>query len=118
MRGVSAESLVDLVVQTLKSDVRPGISADARYALAMSVRALEIARREMLGDPESAQWELLDHVYDAGEGTTAGLALDIRHGRVSDTTHADLRQRLILHLTAELEVRNPQVLKARGEQRL
>ena len=118
MRGVSAESLVDLVVQTLKSEIRPAIAADARYALAMSVRALEVARREMLADREAAQWDLLDHVYDAGEGTMAGLARDIRRGQVTDTTHADLRERLIRHLTAELEVRNPQVLKARGEQRL
>ncbi len=115
MRGVSAESLVDLVVQTLKTEVRPAVSPDARYALAMSIRALEIARREMLAEPESAQWELLDHVYDAGEGSMAVLASDIRQGRINDTTHADLRQRLIRYLTAELEVRNPQVLKVRGE---
>ncbi|MGI9423344.1 MAG: DUF6285 domain-containing protein [Hyphomicrobiaceae bacterium] len=113
MRRLSGEALIDLAIQTLKADVREHLASDARYALAMSISALEIARREWLSDPESRQWELLDNIYDDGDGSLAKLGRDIRDGTVNDVTHPDLRQLLERLLVAELEVRNPQALKER-----
>jgi hypothetical protein len=113
MRRINAESLIELAVNTLQTEIRPAIAPEARYALAMTVAALETARRELLSDSDAAQWTLLDYVYDDGEGTLDQLTKDITSGTVSDATHAELRQRLEHLLVAELEVRNPRALKGR-----
>ena len=113
MRKFSGEALIDLAVQILKSDIRPNVSAEKRYALAMTISALEIARREWLNDPESTQLELLDAIYDDGDGSLDKLSRDIRNSTINDQTHPELRQLLERLLVAELDVRNPQALKQR-----
>ncbi len=115
MRRISAPTLIELAIKTLKSEIQPhaGLAGGQRYALAMTVRALETARREILAEPEAAHWRLLDTIYDDGEGSMAGLARDIRSAKVSDQTHGQLRHELERLLVAELEVRNPAALKAR-----
>jgi len=113
MRRINAESLIELAVHTLATEVRPAISAEARYALAMAIGALETARRELLTESEAAQWSLLDYVYDDGEGNFTQLTKDIASGAVNDRNHPELRQRLERLLLSELEVRNPRALKER-----
>lgn len=114
MPRISAETLIELAVQTLKTDVRDHVGGDGRYPLAMAINALETARREILCEPEAATWALLDELYDDGEGSLKELAKDIRAGTISDETHPHLRARLEKHLVAELEVRNPRALRARA----
>ncbi|HUS95565.1 MAG TPA: DUF6285 domain-containing protein [Hyphomicrobiaceae bacterium] len=114
MRRISAESLIELAAATLRTEVQPSVNPKARYALAMTLRALDVARREILADSEAAQWQLLDHVYDDGEGTMDMLSADIRSGKVDDKSHPELRARLEHLLIGELEIRNPQVIKSRS----
>ena len=90
MRKFSGEALIDLAVQILKSDIRPNVPAENRYALAMTISALEIARREWLNDPESTQLELLDAIYDDGDGSLDKLSRDIRNNTINDQTHPEL----------------------------
>ena len=113
MRRLSAEALIDVAIQTLTSDVREHVAQDGRYALAMSVSALEIARREWLNDPESRQLDMLDAIYDDGDGNLGRLSRDIRAGKINDQTHSELRSLIERLLIAELEVRNPNMLKQR-----
>ncbi len=115
MRRITAEALIELAVHTLRSDIRANVSPDARYALAMTINALEIAGRELMIEPEAAQWNLLDHVYDDGEGSLAQLTKDIAAGTVNDESHPELRRRLERLLVAELEVRNPRALSERAD---
>ncbi|MEM6496900.1 MAG: DUF6285 domain-containing protein [Pseudomonadota bacterium] len=115
MPKIAAETLIELAIQTLKTEVRDHVGADGRYPLAMSVNALETARREILCEPEAATWALLDDLYDDGEGSLKELAKDIRVGTINDESHPQLRERLEKHLIAELEVRNPGALKARAQ---
>ena len=116
MRRIHAPTLIDLSIATLKSEIQTQKSLDSgqRYALAMAINALNIARNEVIGELDAAQWLMLDHIYDDGEGTMKQLAGDIRSKAVSDETHPDLRQRLETLLVAELEVRNPAFLKRRA----
>ena len=80
----------------------------------MAISALNIARAEILTEPEAAQWQLLDYIYDDGQGNMKQLAQHIRSKAVSDETYPDLRQRLETLLVSELEVRNPAALKQRA----
>ena len=118
MRRIHAPTLIDLSIETLKSEIQTMKSLDGgqRYALAMTINALNIARGEIISEPDAAQWQLLDHIYNDGEGTMKQLARDIRTKSVSDETHPDLRQRLETLLVAELEVRNPAYLKRRASE--
>lgn len=115
MRRIHAPTLIELSIETLRSEIQSdrSLSGSQRYALAMALNALGIARSEVLSEPDAAQWELLDYLYDDGEGSMAELARDIRAKKISDETHSDLRQRLERLLVAELEVRNPAALKQR-----
>ncbi|MBU2533397.1 MAG: hypothetical protein KKB37_11695, partial [Alphaproteobacteria bacterium] len=112
MRRIHAPSLIELSIQTLQKEFQSqkSLTGQQRYALAMVMGALNTARSEILTEPDAAQWQLLDYVYDDGEGTVAQLARDIRSRTVSDATHAELRQRLEALLFAELETRNPAAL--------
>ena len=79
----------------------------------MTISALEIARHEWLNDPESTQLEMLDAIYEDGDGSLDKLSQDIRNGTINDQSQPELRQLLERLLVAELEVRNPQALKQR-----
>ena len=114
MPRISAETLIKLAIQTLKTDVRDNLRGAGRYPLAMTINALEIARREIICEPEATTWALLDEIYDDGEGNLKALAEDIRAGTITDDTHPQLRARLEKHLIAEVEVRNPRALKGRA----
>ena len=113
MRRIGAESLIELASATLRSEIQPTIPGDRRYALAMVLRALEVARREIQGESDAATWALLDRVYDDGDGSMQQLAADVRAGNVNDETHPELRALLERMLVAELEVRNPRALAGR-----
>ena len=116
MRRIHAPTLIELAIDTLTDEIQSQKSLDAtqRYALAMTINALRIARAEIISEPEAAQWQLLDGIYDDGEGSMKQLARDIRTKAVSTTTHPDLHRRLEALLVAELDVRNPQALKRRA----
>lgn len=113
-KGKAPEDLLDLAIETLKAEIGPTLAADKRYAMAMVTNALEIARRDVLVADEAAELQLLDAVYEDGDGTLRQLAADIRSDAVNETTHAGLRRRLRAHLIAELKVRNPRFLVSRG----
>ena len=113
-RGKDASALLDLAIETLKTEINPALPAEKRYAAAMVVNALEIARREIDSAEDAAELALLDAFYEDGDGTLAQLAKDLRAGEFSGATHPDIAQRLSAHLVAELKVRNPRALQARG----
>ncbi len=115
MKRINASNLIELAIETLKQDIQGqrSLGAGERYKLAMVIRALEIARGEIISEPEAAQWQLLDDIYEDGNGTLERLARDIRQKTVSDKTHEGLRRGLEQILIAELETRNPGALKAR-----
>jgi hypothetical protein len=108
---LGADALLDLVTEALKTEIAPTLAPDKRYLAAMIVNALEIARRDIAGEAEEAQFALLDSVYDDGDGTLQRLAKEIREGDVTDAKFPELRKRLRAHVIAELKVRNPRFLK-------
>jgi len=112
VKRLSADTLIELAVATLRAEIAPGLPADKRYTAAMIANALEIARREVVSEGETAQWELLDSVYEDGEGSLALLAADIRDGTVSETSHPELATGLRKLLLAELAITNPKVVAA------
>jgi hypothetical protein len=112
-RQITAETLIEAAVASLKEEMAPGLDAGHAYSLAMIVRALEIARREIADDGETPAWSLLDRVYDDGEGSLERLAADIRTGAVDAKTVPDLHARLRELLLAELRIRNPRFLAGR-----
>ena len=111
---LGADALLDLVTESLKTEIGPAVPADKRYLVAMLANAVEIARREIQGEAEAAEFALLDSIYDEGEGTMVRLAADIRKGTVADEKFPDLRRRLREQVIAELSVRNPRFLKSAG----
>lgn len=113
VKRIAAETLIELAVETLRSELQPLLPPDQRYTAAMIANALEIARREILVDGETARWELLDAVYPEGDGDMARLAADIRSGRISTSKMPDLAQRLRAVVIEELKIRNPRFLKTR-----
>ena len=116
MRRIHAPTLIELSIDTLQKEIQTqkSLGGPQRYALAMAINALNIARIEILGEPDAAQWHLLDEIYTDGEGSMKQLASDIRAKTVNDETHPDLRRQLETLLVAELEVRNPAALKRRA----
>lgn len=117
MRRINAASLIDLSIDTLKNDIQTqkSLGSSERYALAMVVSALQMAKAEIISEPEAAHWQLLDYIYDDGEGSMKQLAKHIRSKAVSDETYSDLRHRLETLVISELEVRNPALLKERAQ---
>lgn len=113
-KGKSPEALLDLVAETMKSEILPALPPDKRYAAAMVSNAIDIARRGIAAEEEAAGFLLLDRFYTDGDGTLAQLAADFRTGAISDARHPDLRQHLKAHLITELKVRNPRFLTSRG----
>lgn len=113
MRRINAESLIELVILALRTEIAPNLPREQRYAAAMVASALEIARREILTDGEAAAWKLLDTVYDDGEGSLGDLARDIRSGKISEKSHPGLEDGLREMLLAELAIRNPKAVPRR-----
>lgn len=111
---LGAEALLDLVTESLKTEIGAAVPADKRYLVAMLANAVDIARRELQGEAEAAEFALLDYIYDDGDGTLVRLAADIRKGAVDDEKFPELRQRLREQVIAELSVRNPRFLKSTG----
>lgn len=114
VKRIAAENLIQLAIDAMRADIIPGIPADQRYMAAMIANALEIARRDILSDAESASWSLIDSLYPDGDGTAEQLARDIRAGRVGEGQVPELREKLRAMVVAELKVRNPSFLLARG----
>ncbi len=112
VKRLSADTLIDLAIETLRRDILADASPDKRYAGAMIANALEIARREITTDGDSAQWALLDVIYDDGEGSLEQLAADIRSGRL-DGAKLDLAEKLRQLVIAELKICNPRFLDSR-----
>ena len=113
VKRVAAETLIELAAATVRDELAPQLGPDGRYAAAMVVSALEIARREILADGDAALWKLLDSLYEEGEGTARQLALDIRTGTVSEAKRPGLGRELLAVLEAELAIRNPRFLASR-----
>lgn len=111
---IGAEAFLDLVAEAFRTEIAPSLPADKRYLAAMLGNAIEIARREIAVEEEALGFQLLDAVYEDGDGTMGRLAKDIRVGAVTEAEYPDLRQRLKAHLAAELEIRNPRFLASRG----
>ena len=115
MRRINAASLIELSIETLRKDIQSqkSLGSSERYALAMVISALQTAKAEIISEPEAAGWQLLDYIYDDGEGSMQQLAKHIRSKAVSEETYPDLRKRLETLVVSELELRNPAALKAR-----
>lgn len=113
-KRISADTLLELALTTLREDIGPSLPADKRYAAAMVANALEISRREMAADTETPLWALLDELYEPGEGNPKQLATDIRSGTVSETKTPGLGVKLLAILEAELAVRNPRFLEKKA----
>lgn len=114
-RRITPESLIELAISTLRAEIAPKLDGEARYQAAMVASALEIARRSIMTDGEQARFEVLDAIYDDGEGTLDQLAGDIRAGTISSKTHPELSAMLRRLVTEEVEVRNPKLLAARWD---
>lgn len=112
VKRISAETLIELAVDTLRGELQPSLPPEHRYTAAMIANALEIARREILTDGEAARWELLDEIYPDGEGDMQRLAVDIRSGKVNTAKVPSLHERLRAILVEELRIRNPRFLKS------
>ena len=114
VKRLSADTLIEIAIETLRRDILADASPEKRYAGAMMASALEIARREIISDGDSPQWELLDKLYDDGEGSLEQLARDIRAGKVDDKVLPDLPELLRKLVIAELKIANPRFLESRG----
>lgn len=112
-KRLSADTLIEIALTTLKRDILADAGPDKRYAGAMIANALEIARREITTEGSEAQWKLLDELYDDGEGTLEQLARDIRAGAIDEKKHPDLAEKLRKLVIAELEIANPRFLQSR-----
>lgn len=113
IKRISAETLIELAVETLRGELQPNVPPEQRYTAAMIANGLEIARREIVTNGETARWELLDELYPDGDGDMTQLAIDIRSGKVNAAKMPDLHSRLRAVLIEELRIRNPRFLKTR-----
>jgi Domain of unknown function (DUF6285) len=117
VKRIAAETLIELAIGTIRTELAPGTGTstdgERTYATAMVVNALEIARREVLSEGDSAQWKLLDTVYHDGEGNMRQLAADIRAGTINETDNSGLGQQLLAVIESELQIRNPRFLASR-----
>ena len=104
VKRIAAETLIELAVETLRKEIQPILPSEHRYTAAMIANALEIVRREILMDGETACWNLLDEVYPEGDGDMKKLALDIRSGRVNAKTVPDLHKKLRAIVVEELTI--------------
>jgi hypothetical protein len=114
VKKFTPETLLALATETLKAELLPSLPADNRYAAAMVINALDIARRGITTTDEAPLFALLDTVYDDGDGTPADLVRDIRMGKVTEVTHPGMGLKLRALVVAELKVRNPRFLRSRG----
>lgn len=110
-KRISADTLLELALATLRDEIEPYLPEDKRFALEMVANAIEISRRELAADTESPLWELLDELYEPGEGSPKQLTTDIRSGTVTEAKTPGLGAKLLKVLEAELTVRNPKFLQ-------
>jgi hypothetical protein len=87
VKKFTPETLLALATETLKAELLPALPADKRYAAAMVINALDIARRGITTTDDAPLFALLDTVYDDGDGTPADLSRDIRAGVVTEATY-------------------------------
>jgi hypothetical protein len=113
MKRISADSLIELALATLRTELMPNLPAEKRYEAAMVANALEIARREYKVESDTPLWPLLDELYDDGDGSPKQLAFDIRKGTFSEAENHGLGDKLLAMVRNELEVRNPRFLAGR-----
>ena len=109
-KRISADTLLELAVESLRADVMPHTAPQAHYAAAMIANAIDIARREIAADIEAPMWALLDDLYEPGDGSPRQLARDIRSGEVSEAKNPGLAKRLLKVLEAELAITDPRRL--------
>lgn len=114
VKRLSADTLIEIALETLKRDILADAAPEKRFAGAMIASALEIARREITSDAESPQWKLLDKLYDDGEGSLEQLARDLRAGKIDEKKHKTLAEDLRQLVIAELAIANPRFLESRG----
>ena len=115
VKRITADTLLELALTTLREEIAPDLPVDKRYAAAMVANALEIARREVTTDADTPLWPLLDELYDLEVvGSPKQLAADIRSGKVSEATTPGLGKSLLGAVAAELAIRNPRFLKKAG----
>jgi hypothetical protein len=114
VRRIGAEALLELALAEIRSVIGPSLPAEQQPSLAGIIRAIEIARREIMTDTESPLWALLDQLYEPGEGSVGQLAADIRSGKVSEARNPGLGRHLVALLEAELAVSDPGVLPRGG----
>lgn len=112
VKRISSESLIDLAISTVRGRLSPALPAELRYEAAMAINALEIARREIASEGDTALWKLLDKLYDDGDGSSRKLADDIRANRLNEQAFPGLGAALLGIVQAELAVRNPRFLAA------
>lgn len=113
-KAIGPEALLALAAHTLRSGLLPDLPAEKRYIGAMIANAIDIAARGLDESAETVRWELLDRLYDDGEGSLQQLARDIRAGTIAPETHPDLPDQLTRLLVSELSVANPRFLASRG----
>ena len=113
-RHINPDALLELAIHALRTELSPALPADQRYAAAMVANALAIAQRGNASDAEAVRWELLDKLYDDGEGSLKQLAADIRARTIDDAGHPDLAVRLRRLVLSELKISNPRFVKARS----
>lgn len=84
-----ATELLDIAEKTLAGQVAPDLSPRHRYAVALIVSALGVARREIAGGPTAWPGEIgaLEALYGAQPGEAPAAALD----RLNRRFAADLR---------------------------
>ncbi len=111
VKRISADTLLEVALATLREEIAPGLPADKRYTMAMAANAIEIARRELKADTEAPMWALLDDIYEPGEGSPKQLAAEIRSGVVGDAKVPRLAERLLAVLDAELAIANPRFVR-------
>ena len=109
-RTTKAQALLDIALDTYAEEILPDLPSEQRYTGAMVANALGIAQRRMASpDPGETL------VNELGGDTLEGLALAIRKGTVSDTSHKNLAETLLAHVEQELEISNPRFLKRRRD---
>ena len=108
-----ARDLLTIALATYRADILPSLTAEQRYAGAMIANAMDIACRELAGGRAEHH---LRGLMDA-EGGLAALARDIRARKLDDAACPELRQALLDHVGAELEISNPRFLERRRRAR-
>lgn len=111
----SPKVLLELALETYRSEILPGLAADKRYAGAMIANAIEIAQRSMAADDREPRKQSPVGYRVLGTKYSYDPALVVRHIRQDKIRFPDaaLRMLLLEMLEQELTIRNPRFLAAR-----